>query len=137
MNERLVIVERWSSSPISVRRSVSSAISSRLSRKRRLPEVGVGLIVTTAGEADLTGVRAHRPGASREDDEELAVVLVERGQHGGGGVDVGERLALGAVGGTGVVEGPLHVGQRRLTLVHRQVGPRRGPTEPRRRAGAG
>ena len=132
MNEWLVTVARWSSSPISSTAAGSSAISSRALAQRGLPEVGVAVVLPAAGEAHLTRVGPHLPRTAGEHDVELAVVLVEGGQHGRRPVDPGQALSFRPLRGTGRVERSAHVRQGRAPLVGRQVGPRRGTTRPRR-----
>ena len=59
------------------------------------PQV-LALVLAAAGEAHLARVRAQLPRAPGEDDVQLAIVLVERGEHRRRAVDAGHRLALGA-----------------------------------------
>ncbi len=83
MNEPLVIVERWSSSPTMVTRPGSSADLLVRFAQRGGAQVLLGLLTATR-EADLAGVRAQVPGAAGQHHPGLAVLLEQRCQHGRG-----------------------------------------------------
>ena len=82
MNERLVTVARWSSSPMrSTERRVERDLLVGLAQ-RGVPEVRVAVVLAPAREAHLARVRPQLPRAAGEHDVQLAVVLVQRRQHG-------------------------------------------------------
>ena len=129
MNDRLVTVARWSSSPIrSTAGRIERDLLLRLSQ-RGGPEVLV-VVLAAAREAHLAGVRAQLPRAPGEHHVQLAVVLVERRQHRRRRDRSRAALALGAHRRAGRGQRAPNVVERRAAALRRQVGPRRRPAGP-------